>query len=108
MKVPGQDPAVDVKKYAGRCPVVHLKDYRGEKSEHMYELIGLEEETKVEVKNTFEFRPVGYGVQDIPSILAGSVESGDSCVVVGQDVSPDRPPMEAVSASRTYLTTLGW
>ncbi|MFQ9800413.1 MAG: hypothetical protein ACLR23_17520 [Clostridia bacterium] len=36
----------------------------------MYELIGLEEDRKDEVKSTFEFRPVGYGVQDMPSILA--------------------------------------
>lgn len=75
----------------------------------MYELIGLEEETKVEVKNTFEFRPVGYGVQDIPSILAASVESGANWVVVEQDVSPDRPPMEAAAGQPgAYLKSLGW
>ena len=108
VKVAGQDPAAYIRKFAGRCPVVHLKDYRGEKSEHMYELIGLEEDRKDEVKSTFEFRPVGYGVQDMPSILAASVESGADWVVVEQDDSLDRPPMEAAAMSREYLKSLGW
>ena len=108
VKVAGQEPAAYIRQYAGRCPIVHLKDYHGEKSEHMYELIGLEEDAKEEVKSTFEFRPVGHGVQDMPSILAASVESGASWVVVEQDVSVGRTPMEAAAMSRDYLKSLGW
>ena len=68
----------------------------------------MEEDRKDEVKSTFEFRPVGYGVQDMPSILAASVESGADWVVVEQDDSLDRPPMEAAAMSREYLKSLGW
>ena len=32
----------------------------------MYELIGIESEKKEEEKKTFEFRPLGKGMQDMP------------------------------------------
>ena len=70
VKVGGEDPADYIRKYSGRAPVVHLKDFRGEKSEAMYELIGLESKAPKRPKD-FEFRPVGSGCQDFPSIMPG-------------------------------------
>ena len=43
VNVGGEKPAPFVRKYAGRAPVVHLKDFAGEKTENMYGLIGTEE-----------------------------------------------------------------
>jgi sugar phosphate isomerase/epimerase len=107
VKVAGQDPASYIKKYKGRAPVVHLKDFRGSKSENMYELIGTNEK-KAETGGKFEFRPVGYGLQDFPSILAASLEAGAEYVVVEQDSSSDCTSLEAAAKSRAYLKTLGW
>ena len=61
-----------------------------------------------ENKGFFEFRPVGSGMQDFPSILEASLEAGAQLVVVEQDQSNGRTPMEAITMSREYLKGLGW
>ena len=106
--VGGEDPVSYMRKYSGRSPVVHLKDFYGEKSEDMYELIGIEKKAPKRPGN-FEFRPVGSGMQDFPAILAASEDAGAQWVVV----EPDRPsmgltPMECITKSREYLKTLGY
>ena len=40
VNVGGENPADYIRKYSGRAPLVHLKDFVGSKSENMYELIG--------------------------------------------------------------------
>ena len=106
VKVGGEDPAEYVKKYAGRCPVVHLKDFTGEKSANMYNLIGLKESAKK--TSTFAFRPVGYGKQDVPTIIRAALESGASYLVVEQDDPVEQTSLEAIEMSRNYLKTLGF
>ena len=54
VNVGGEVPADYVRKYTGRAPVVHLKDFEGSKSEQMYELIGIKSEKKEEVKICFD------------------------------------------------------
>ncbi|WP_242964982.1 sugar phosphate isomerase/epimerase family protein [Scatolibacter rhodanostii] len=109
VKVSGEDPADFLKKYTGRAPVVHLKDfYKEGKAANMYELIGTEVKKEAEAEGKFEFRPVGSGMQDFPSILAASLEAGSKWVVVEQDQTYDIPALEAVKMSREYLKTLGW
>ncbi len=108
VKVGGEDPADYVRKYTGRSPVVHLKDFVGGGKEGLYELIG-NKEVKVDKNNAdFDFRPVGHGVQNFPPILEAAVEAGAAWVVVEQDRSTQRDPLEAVKMSRDYLKTLGW
>ena len=105
--VGGENPSKYVLKYTGRAPVVHLKDFAGSKSENMYELIGIDK--KVEHTNTFEFRPVGFGNQNIPDILAASEKAGAGWVVVEQDQpSMGKTPLECAKMSRDYLKLLGW
>ena len=107
VRVAGEDPAAYVRKYTGRAPVVHLKDYFGEKSENMYELIGVKSTAPTRPQN-FEFRPVGYGVQDFPSILAASKDAGAEWVIVEQDQpSMELSALECAEKSRAYLKTLG-
>ena len=108
VNVGGEVPADYIRKYAGRCPVVHLKDFYGEKSEDMYELIGLEA-TAPKRPGNFEFRPVGSGVQDFPAILKASEESGATWVVVEPDkATMGLTPIESIAKSREYLRTLGY
>ncbi len=112
VNVGGEDPAGYVIKYTGRAPVVHLKDFyiSGKKPKHMYALIGIDDEDDgTEEESTFEFRPVGHGLQNIPAILDASVDEGAKWVVVEQDApSQGLTPMESVKLSRDYLKTLGW
>ena len=107
VRVGGEDPAPYVRKFAGRAPVVHLKDYAGGKSEHMYELIGIESEEKKSDEQPFEFRPVGFGVQDVPCIIAAATEGGAEWLVVEQDQpSMGLTPMECAEKSLGYLRSL--
>ena len=108
VKYAGQDPVAYLEKYSGRSPVVHLKDYyaSGEQKEDPYALIGLNEGEKKENK-AFEFRPLGYGVQDIPSIIEASKKAGSKWFVVEQDQpSLGKTPMECAGMSMEYLKSL--
>ena len=108
VNVGGEIPADYIRKYAGRCPIVHLKDFYGEKSDDMYELIGIEKKAPTRPGN-FEFRPVGSGVQNFPEILKASEESGATWVVVEQDQpTMGLNPIESIKKSREYLKTLGY
>ena len=109
VNVGGENPAAYVRKYTGRAPIVHLKDFflSGKKPDQMYELIGIESEKKEEEEKTFEFRPLGKGLQDFPAILAASEEAGAQWVVVEQDApNMDKTPMECAEISIQYLKTL--
>lgn len=111
VNVAGEDPAAYVRKYAGRAPVVHLKDFYmsnrdAESDGPFYELIGVDK--KAGGENVFEFRPVGYGLQDFPSILEAAEEAGAGWVVVEQDrPSMEKTSMECAQMSREYLKKIG-
>jgi sugar phosphate isomerase/epimerase len=102
VKISGVDPAAYVKKYTNCSPVVHLKDFVGSKSENMYKLIGIDDGDN-QAKSTFEFRAVGFGKQDFPSILNASVEAGAKWVVVEQDLHYENTAMEDSRLSLEYL-----
>ncbi|HHU84332.1 MAG TPA: sugar phosphate isomerase/epimerase [Clostridiales bacterium] len=111
VNVGGEDPAKYIEKYSGRSPVVHLKDFvmQGRKKpKKLYELIGIESDGE-KTDGAFAFRPVGHGVQDMPAILAASVNAGAKWVVVEQD-RPDRnnTPMECAKKSIDYLKSIEW
>lgn len=107
VRVAGEDPADYLRKYTGRAPVVHLKDFVGGKQENMYELIGIESGKEEKKDEGFAFRPVGSGVQDFPAILKACGEVGAKWVVVEQDMpSLGKTPMECAEMSIQYLKTL--
>ena len=103
------EPVEYLRKYEGRCPVVHLKDYikRGE-VKSMYKLIGIDSGEQEEDSGFFEFRPVGFGQQIWEPILEASVSAGAEWVVVEQDEHYGLSPVEAARRSREYLKILGW
>lgn len=86
VKVGGQDPAAYIEKYAGRTPIVHVKDMTpGDKP---------------------TYAEVGEGVLDWPSIFAASEKSGAEWYVVEQDTCA-RPPLDAVKLSLDHLREWG-
>lgn len=107
VNVGGEEPAAYLRKYSGRSPVLHLKDFHGEKSDDMYELIGIESAAPKRPGN-FEFRPVGAGLQNFPAILEAAKDAGVIWVVVEQDnPSMGLTPMESIAKSREYLKSIG-
>lgn len=108
LKYAGYEPVEYLQKYSGRSPVVHLKDFylQGEQDEDPYALIGLNEGEK-KANTAFEFRPVGYGLQDVPSIIAASEAAGTKWLVVEQDQpSMGKTPIECAQMSMDYLKSL--
>lgn len=106
VNIGGENPSEYVRKYSGRAPVVHLKDFAGKRVENMYELIGIAK--KVTASEGFEFRPVGYGHQDFYNILAACEDAGTEWIIVEQDrPSMHKTPLECIELSRAYLKTLG-
>ena len=106
VNVGGEDPAAYVRKYAGRAPIVHLKDFAGRKSENMYALIG-SDAAKEDSEGVFEFRPVGYGLQNVPGLLAAAEDALAQWVVVEQDrPSMDKTSMECAAMSISYIKQL--
>jgi sugar phosphate isomerase/epimerase len=125
-KVGGVNPGGYILKYKGRAPVVHLKDFyipgwvstgtsagvsagmtAESKAENLYDLIGIATEGPPKAREGFEFRAIGYGQQDIPSILSACREAGTSWVVVEQDrPSPGKTPLECARESIEYLKSL--
>jgi len=108
VKYAGYEPVEYLKKYSGRSPVVHLKDFyvEGEQEGDPYALIGLNEDEK-KANTAFEFRPLGKGIQDIPSIIEASKAAGSEWLVVEQDQpSLGLDPLECAKSSIDYLKSL--
>lgn len=62
-----------------------------------------------EVKNrrtSFKFVPIGCGCQDISAILEAAKNNDVKWIIVEQDKSEDRPPIEAARMSLEYLRSL--
>jgi len=74
----GVNPVVYIRKYAGRCRLIHLKD--------------------MEAGESKAFAEVGSGIIDIKSIIQAGKDSGCEWFVVEQDVCK-RPALESVKIS---------
>ncbi len=111
-KYAGYEPAEYIKKYNGKIPVLHLKDFTADKTVKaaMYALIdenGNEGKAPSREENGFKFKPLGEGKQDFPPIIKAAEEIGVEYLIVEQDAHPDYEPLESVRRSREYLKTLG-
>ncbi len=107
VNVGGENPSDYVRKYTGRAPIVHLKDFYGSRSENMYKLIGIE--NKEEQSTTFEFRPLGYGVQNIQAIVDAAKDAGASWVIAEQDQpSMGKTSLECAKMSFDYMSDIDY
>lgn len=88
IRVSGEDPVAYLKKYADRCPLVHLKDYYKEDS------------------GIVEFKPLGDGVQDCKAVLDAAVETIAEWIIVEQDEPSEKGPLEDAERSMRYIRRL--
>jgi len=106
----GVNPSEYILKYAGRAPIVHLKDFVGSRGgAQPYALINADgsDDGKNAAETAFEFRPVGHGCQNVPSIIEAGLEAGAVAFVVEQDQWYNRTPLEAAKMSIDYLKSIG-
>lgn len=95
-----------MRRYAGRMPTLHLKDFTGSRSACSCTPVGGDGEAQ-KPEEAFAFRPVGYGKQDFPAILEAACSSGVSWLIVEQDEpSMGKTPMECAGMSIAYLRSL--
>ena len=86
----GENPASYITKYSGRCPVVHLKDYK----------------LNDQCDKNIEFQPIGMGLLDFCSILDAAAHAGTKWVVVEQDKPTNgKTPAECVKSSMDFLNS---
>lgn len=95
----GYEPTEVMKKYSGRIEILHLKDFvcKNLGGGPVYALIdnsGSEKTKASKEDNGFEFRPVGYGIQDMPKIVEAAKECGIKYLIVEQDGHPNATSME--------------
>lgn len=102
VNVGGENPCDYVRKYTGRAPIVHLKDFYGSKSKNMYKLIGIE--STEEQSASFEYRPLGYGVQNIQAIVDAAKDAGALWIIAEQDEpSMGKTRLECAQMSIDYM-----
>ena len=90
VKAGGKDPVAFLRRYPGRAPTVHMKDYIG--------TFGAED---------FSLCPVGEGTQDVPALLEAARAVGTEWVIVEQDQpNGGRTRMECAAVSAAYLKRL--
>lgn len=82
--VGGADPVAYIKKYKGRCPIVHAKEIADPK------------------KSKKRFAPLGEGILDWPAIFAAGRESGIEWYVYEQD-NGDGDPFDWAKVSYNFL-----
>lgn len=86
VKKAGLDPKSTLKKWAGRCPLVHIKDMTADERGF--------------------FTEVGRGIINYPAIFEMAGEAGVKGYIVEQDQC-ERPPLESIQMSMDYLKMLG-
>jgi len=104
VNVGGENPTEYVRKYAGRTPTIHLKDFVGQKSANMYQLIGIDDDQKQEAVEQFEFRALGRGKQDFPAIVQAGIDGGAEWFIVEQDMPTEGfTSVQSIEISAKYL-----
>ena len=88
IKVGGPDPSEWLKKYSGRCPLVHVKDFRRR-------------------ADGVDLLALGEGEQDFPTLVKTAKECGAQWLVIEQDDHPYGTPMGDMKKSLNYLKELG-
>ena len=88
IKVGGPDPSEWLKKYSGRCPLVHVKDFRRK-------------------ADGVDLLALGEGEQDFPTLVKTAKECGAQWLVIEQDDHPYGTPMGDMKKSLDYLRELG-
>lgn len=98
LAVAGEDPTAWLRRYAGRVPLIHLKDFYFDAAAR---------EKDVRPKDLAD-AAVGKGVLDVPAVLKAAKEAGTEWLVVEFD-NPEEgmSAVECAKASRDYLKTLG-
>jgi sugar phosphate isomerase/epimerase len=80
-----QSPVEYIRKYAGRLPLLHLKDMR------------------LTSEGTAQTVELGQGIVDLPAIIDASAQAGVEWLIVEQDKC-ENPPLESIATSWNWVS----
>jgi sugar phosphate isomerase/epimerase len=90
----GEDPVAMIRKYAGRCPILHMKDLA---------VIPQGGDTGNDSRNETQFTEVGTGIVNTAGAVEAAREAGVEWLVVEQDRMRDLAPMDSIRVSYENL-----
>ena len=95
--VAGEDPAAWLRRYRGRAPLIHLKDFT-------YDLSA---RTPGVRPADLSDRSVGRGLLRVSEVLSAAEEAGTEWLIVEDEIRGRDEALASVQASRAYLRALG-
>ena len=93
----GEDPAAWLRRYRGRAPLIHLKDFTYDPSAR----------TPGVRPADLSDRSVGRGLLRVPEVLSAAEEAGTEWLIVEDEIRGRDEALASVQASRAYLRALG-
>ena len=109
MQIGGGDPAYYLRKYADRCPVIHLKDFYLADGAGFSGVPHSPEGVLLKggpAEGWFEFRPCGYGISNTAALLPLALACRPQWLVADHDCAYDRNPYDDLALSLTYIKTM--
>ena len=105
----GADPIEYVRKYSGRIPQCHLKDftYSGKLPARVAKAVGIPVEGEDDPESHFVFMPVGQGVLPIKALVPELEKAKCRQLIIEQDCpAPGQDIFEGIDAGLKYLKKL--
>lgn len=105
VNVAGLDPVAYVKKYTGRVPVLHLKDFYYDRDAFVVDLDG----DAHPLPKDMDYRPIGGGLENVPALLKAAEEAKCEWIVVELDApAKGTTAVECAQKSIEYLRSIGY
>ena len=99
------NPVEYVKKYTGRVPVLHLKDFYYDREAFVIDLDG----DAHPLPKDMDYRPLGDGLEDIPALVKAAEEAKCEWIVVELDApAKGTTALECAEKSIKYLRSIGY
>ena len=102
----GASPEDYLKKYAHRCPVIHLKDVYARDLTLAGNSLCLGTKKADPEKGYFEFRPLGYGMLNLPKLMPACLKCAPEWMVLDHDLAYERDSFMDLKLSLDYTKTL--
>jgi sugar phosphate isomerase/epimerase len=106
MAFKGVDPAQKLVKYKDRCPVIHLKDIFARDLSKAVALGDPDDQKASPERGYFEFRPVGYGMVNIPRLMPFCLDCNPNWFVMDHDMAYERSAYDDLKISLKYTRRL--
>lgn len=102
----GGDPARYLQTYRGRCPVIHLKDYFAADGSLLGRVQDFLPARGPVERGSFEFRPTGYGVLNLPKLMPLCLACEPEWFVMDHDLAYERDSFDDLRLSLEYTRNL--